>query len=238
MDVGGVCSVAWRGGSRQKMGRLHSGAFQEIDTAANQVAAGADQVSSGAQALSQGATEQASAVEELAATVQEINVKISQTAKDTDSANEITMVTGTKVNESKLKMQELVAAMEEIKQTSQQIQGIIKTIDDIAFQTNILALNAAVEAARAGAAGKGFAVVADEVRNLAGKSAEASRNTQELIQNSIQLWSVAVCLQRIRHRCWRTQQRKQAVSWSLSSALQRQPQSRRRLPSVRPWPWA
>lgn len=186
MDIEYIGDFAEIADSMKKISSSLSGAFQEIDTAANQVAAGADQVSSGAQALSQGATEQASAVEELAATVQEINMKISQTAKDTDSANEITMATGTKVNESKLKMQQLVAAMEEIKQTSQQIQGIIKTIDDIAFQTNILALNAAVEAARAGAAGKGFAVVADEVRNLAGKSAEASRNTQELIQNSIQ----------------------------------------------------
>lgn len=185
MDISYIGDLAEIETSMKKISTSLSEAFREIDLAANQVSSGADQVSNGAQALSQGATEQASAVEELAATVQEISARINQNAKDTDSANNLTMLTGTKVNESKQKMQELMSAMDEIKQTSQQIQGIIKTIDDIAFQTNILALNAAVEAARAGAAGKGFAVVADEVRSLAGKSAEASQNTQELIKNSI-----------------------------------------------------
>lgn len=172
--------------SIQEIDEQLSQTLREIDNAANQVSAGSEQVSSGAQALSQGATEQASSVEELAATVQEISAKIGQSAKDTESANNLTAYAGDKVNESTLKMQELVSAMGHIKQTSQQIQGIIKTIDDIAFQTNILALNAAVEAARAGASGKGFAVVADEVRSLAGKSAEASKDTQELIQSAIQ----------------------------------------------------
>lgn len=185
MDIAYIGDLAAIETSLKKISTSLSDAFREIDLASNQVASGADQVSNGAQALSQGATEQASAVEELSATVQEISMRINQNAKDTDSANNLTMLTGTKVNESKQKMQELMTAMDEIKQTSHQIQGIIKTIDDIAFQTNILALNAAVEAARAGAAGKGFAVVADEVRSLAGKSAEASQNTQELIKNSI-----------------------------------------------------
>lgn len=185
MDIAYIGDLAAIETSLKKISTSLSDAFREIDLASHQVASGADQVSNGAQALSQGATEQASAVEELSATVQEISMRINQNAKDTDSANNLTMLTGTKVNENKQKMQELMTAMDEIKQTSHQIQGIIKTIDDIAFQTNILALNAAVEAARAGAAGKGFAVVADEVRSLAGKSAEASQNTQELIKNSI-----------------------------------------------------
>ena len=172
--------------SMKQISQALSDALREINVASDQVSAGADQVASGAQALSQGATEQASSVEELSATLQSINEKIGQNAQSADSVSELTIATGNKIHQSKQKMQDLVNAMEEIKQTSQQIQGIVKAIDDIAFQTNILALNAAVEAARAGSAGKGFAVVADEVRNLAGKSAEASKNTQELIQNSIQ----------------------------------------------------
>lgn len=172
--------------SIEKISSALSDVFREIDVAAGQVSVGADQVSDGAQALSQGAVEQASSVEELSATMQEISLKVARNAEHTKQADEATGAAGAQVEESRQKMQQLMSAMEEIKQTSGQIQSIIKTIDDIAFQTNILALNAAVEAARAGEAGKGFAVVADEVRNLAGKSADASKNTQELIENSIQ----------------------------------------------------
>lgn len=160
-------------------------AMSQISIAASQVDSGASQVASGSQALAQGAAEQAESVEKLTSYAQEISANIAHNAKQAKAANSQTGNTKERLDQSSMKMKELVNAMEEIRQTSDQIRGIIKTIDDIAFQTNILALNAAVEAARAGTAGKGFAVVADEVRNLASKSAEASKTTQELIQNSI-----------------------------------------------------
>lgn len=156
-----------------------------INQSANQVASGSNQVSSGAQALSQGATEQASAVEELAATINEISEQIKQTAAHAADARDKTTESGKETMRCNEQMQDMIHAMDEISSKSNEIGKIIKTIEDIAFQTNILALNAAVEAARAGAAGKGFAVVADEVRNLAGKSAEASKNTASLIEGTI-----------------------------------------------------
>ena len=162
-----------------------SDTMTQIGQSSDQVASGSDQVASGAQALSQGATQQASAVQELAATINEISEQVKHNAESSKKANDIVKNVGDEVMESNKKMQDMIAAMSEISNSSNEISKIIKSIEDIAFQTNILALNAAVEAARAGAAGKGFAVVADEVRNLASKSAEASKNTSVLIENSI-----------------------------------------------------
>lgn len=162
-----------------------SDTLSQINHASDLVSMGSGQVSTGAQTLSQGATEQASSVEELAATINEINGQVTETADNAKQASQVVSETGMEILDCDRQMQELNAAMSDISYKSGEISKIIKTIEDIAFQTNILALNAAVEAARAGEAGKGFAVVADEVRNLASKSAEAAKNTTELIESSI-----------------------------------------------------
>lgn len=184
------CEEAYVGGYRglldsaRKLSAQLSDTLRQINQSADQVSAGAEQVSAGAQALSQGATEQASAIEELAATINDISGKIIATADRAGDVHSQSSETGREVEQCNEHMLELVNAVRDIGESSSQIGKIIKTIEDIAFQTNILALNAAVEAARAGTAGKGFAVVADEVRNLASKSAEASKSTSVLIEGS------------------------------------------------------
>ena len=184
------CEEAYVGGYRglldsaRKLSAQLSDTLRQINQSADQVSAGAEQVSAGAQALSQGATEQASAIEELAATINDISGKIIATADRAGDVHSQSSETGREVEQCNEQMLELVNAVRDIGESSSQIGKIIKTIEDIAFQTNILALNAAVEAARAGTAGKGFAVVADEVRNLASKSAEASKSTSVLIEGS------------------------------------------------------
>lgn len=157
----------------------------QISRTSQEVNSGADQVASASQSLAQGATEQASSIQELSATIADVSEQVQHNAADAAEANGASTTAQEKTQNAAQEMEHMLEAMADITDASQQIKHIIKTIDDIARQTNILALNAAVEAARAGAAGKGFAVVAEEVRNLAGKSAEAAKNTTGLIENSI-----------------------------------------------------
>lgn len=159
--------------------------MSEINISSDQIATGSEQVSAGAQALAQGSTEQAGSIEQLSAHISEISGHVKQSAQDAEKANEGMKRVGTEIEESNGNMREMISSMHKISDSSSETGKIIKTIEDIAFQTNILALNAAVEAARAGDAGKGFAVVADEVRNLASKSSAAAKNTTALIENTI-----------------------------------------------------
>ena len=159
--------------------------LSEIRISSQQVNTGAEQVAAGSQTISQGAAQQFASVDDLSGNVEHIVQQINMTAANANSAMESTRSTSDQAEMCSVHMEKMMAAMADITDKSSQINRIIKTIDDIAFQTNILALNAAVEAARAGVAGKGFAVVADEGRNLAAKSAEAAKNTTELIESTV-----------------------------------------------------
>lgn len=156
-----------------------------IYESADQVSEGAAQLSFGAQSLSQGAAEQAGAIENLAAAIHEVSNQVDHNAGNAKAASDKSKELGDEILEQNQQMKKLIAAMDEIRKNSGEIGEIIRVIEDIAFQTNLLALNAAVEAARAGDAGRGFAVVAEEIRSLAGKSAEASKSTAELVEKSV-----------------------------------------------------
>lgn len=162
-----------------------SDVIRQIGASSKLVSDGSSKMSDNSTTLSQAATEQAATVEELNASIVEISSNISANADSAGKAKVLADDCMKIVNEGNVKMTDMLHAMEEINETSSQIANIIKTIEDISFQTNILSLNASIEAARAGEAGKGFAVVAGEVGQLAGKTAEAAKNTTALIKTSL-----------------------------------------------------
>lgn len=173
------------GNSLKKLVEDNLNALTSISDAGSRVTLSSSQVASTSQTLAQGSTEQASAIQQITASIDEIADKTKENADQANEAADLVIRAINDVKKGNAQMKETIAAMEDINKSSESIAKIIKVIDDIAFQTNILALNAAVEAARAGEAGKGFAVVAEEVRSLAAKSAEASAETADLIENSI-----------------------------------------------------
>lgn len=186
------CAEHYQGDYAEILNALHgirgelNDTISQIVVATSQVNDGTMQIATGAQKLSVDNTQQASSVEEISDSIESIANEVSATAQSAQEAVELSREAGSRVDESSRYMKDFEAAMEQINQKSNQISGIIQAIDNIAFQTNLLALNAAVEAARAGEAGKGFSVVADEVRVLAQKSAEAARDTGELIEGTTQ----------------------------------------------------
>ena len=173
------------GNSLKKLVEDNLNTLNNISESCAQVTISASQVASASQSLAQGSTQQASAIQEVTASIDEIADKTKQNAEQANEAASLVSKAIDEVKRGNRQMQDTMSAMQDINKSSENISKIIKTIDDIAFQTNILALNAAVEAARAGEAGKGFAVVAEEVRSLAAKSAAASAETADLIEDSI-----------------------------------------------------
>ena len=168
-----------------EVSRVFKDTIGQIVETSQRVASGSGEIANAAQMLAQGATNQASTTEELTATINELSDRVTKNADHAKNAAQQVQQVGGTADMSNEQMKEMIEAIAEINEKSSEIGKIIKTIEDIAFQTNILALNAAVEAARAGEAGKGFAVVADEVRNLASKSAEAAKDTTHLIEETI-----------------------------------------------------
>ncbi len=168
----------------------------DITVSSLQVAAGASQVTAGAQALSTGATEQAASIEELSDAISLIAERTEGAARMAGQAAQLAGTIKDNAEKSRRRMEEMLTAAGEISEASEAIRKIIKTIDEIAFQTNLLAVNASVEAAHAGRHGKGFSVVAESVRGLALKSAEAAKETERLIANSMEKAGVGVAIAR------------------------------------------
>lgn len=162
-------------------------AVEELEEGATQVAAASGQLSAASEQLAQGSSEQAAAIQETSASIEESDSMVKQNADNTQEADFLARQVRDFADKSDIEVGKMVISMENLEKSSDEIAKIIKVIDEIAFQTNILALNAAVEAARAGDAGKGFAVVAEEVRNLAQKSAQATKDTEIIIEQNINL---------------------------------------------------
>ena len=159
--------------------------LDQVNTAVEQVAAGSLQVSQASQALSQGATEQASSLEEITSSITEVSGQTKQNTENAIQVNGLARSAKESAEQGNRQMQDLVAAMNDINVSAEEIRKIVKAIDDISFQINLLALNANVEAARAGKYGKGFAVVAEEVRNLAVRSADSVKETTRMVDEAI-----------------------------------------------------
>jgi methyl-accepting chemotaxis protein len=168
----------------QAVDNLDNG-FQQVSMASEQVAQASSEISRGAQAISQTSSEQASGIEEISSALEELNSMVTRNTEHAKAARELAELASNTAGQGDKAMDRMVKSIHDIEKSSQATSKILKTIDEIAFQTNLLALNAAVEAARAGEAGKGFAVVAEEVRALAGRSAEASKQTAALVEASV-----------------------------------------------------
>ncbi len=171
--------------SLQKMTSSLNAMFGDINISSAQVSSGSHQVAGGAQALAAGSTEQAASVERLSSSITEVAQRTKDNSAKAEQAARLANAIKSNAEKGSGQMDDMIQSVKAIDEASQSISKVIKTIDDIAFQTNILALNAAVEAARAGSHGKGFAVVAEEVRNLAAKSAEAAKETEDMIADSM-----------------------------------------------------